>query len=210
MPPTSSGQEPGVSRDLGYTCEEAQSEPTNVHNGGVTPELFAAIAATLAAVLAAVSLGVGMAREERMWRREALVDTVVAFLDASFEAPGELSLGKYQAGAYTDLDEARHGEAHQRMLRALTRLRVIASVDVVTAAERIHAADFARAQMLSTRKLTEDEWSRLGRARSEARVALLASARKAMGLKSAAVINSHLMRIPYTPRDNQHGSAPKG
>lgn len=107
------------------------------------------------------------------------------------------SLTTDRARTYTDLDEARHGEAHQRMLRALTRLRVIASADLVAEAERIHEADFARAQMLLASELSEDEWSRLGRARNEARAELLASARKAMGLKSAAVINSHRMRIPY-------------
>lgn len=100
-----------------------------------------------------------------MWRREALVDTVVAFLDASFEAPGELSLGRFRAGAYRELDEARHREAHQRMLRALTRLRVIVSADLVAAAERIHEADFARAQMFLASELSEGEWPRLGRAR---------------------------------------------
>lgn len=91
-----------------------------IDNGRVSPELLAAISATVAAVLAAVSLGLSTAREERKWRRESLVDTVVAFLDASFDAPGELSMGKFRAGAYGKRDEEEHRRAHQRMLRALT------------------------------------------------------------------------------------------
>jgi hypothetical protein len=48
----------------------------------VTPELVAAIAATVAAILSGFGLWVGAVREERTWRREALVDTIVQFLAA--------------------------------------------------------------------------------------------------------------------------------
>lgn len=171
-----------------------------IDNGRVSPELLAAISATVAAVLAAVSLGLSTAREERKWRRESLVDTVVAFLDAGFDAPGELSMGKFRAGAYGKRDEEEHRRAHQRMLRALTRLRVLASAEVVSAAERVHSCDLARIQMLAMRQVPAEDWKRLGDMRNVARKELLASARRAMGLKPSAQINSQLMRIQYTSK----------
>lgn len=172
-----------------------------IDNDRVSPELFAAISATVAAVLAAVSLALTATREERKWRRESLVDTVVAFLDASFDAPGELSLGKFRAGAYGDRDKAAHADAHQRTLRALTRLRVIASSELVSAAERIHSCDWARFQMLASREMALEDWTRLGKMRNAARKQLLISARKAMGLKPSADIDSQLMQIEFTSQE---------
>jgi hypothetical protein len=45
----------------------------------VTPELVAAVAATIAAVLSGVAIWIGGAREERKCRRDALVDTLGRF-----------------------------------------------------------------------------------------------------------------------------------
>lgn len=45
----------------------------------VTPELVAAVAATIAAVLSGVAIWIGGAREERKCRLDALVDTLGRF-----------------------------------------------------------------------------------------------------------------------------------
>lgn len=75
-----------------YLSTSRDSHDVTVAIMDISPDLIAAVAATVAAVLAGISLWLSGSRDERRWRRDALLDTVVQFLDASFAAPGGLSL----------------------------------------------------------------------------------------------------------------------
>jgi hypothetical protein len=107
----------------------------------ITPELIAALAATVAAILSGVALWLGGAREKHKWLRDELVDTVVQFLDASFASPGNALLHKRRESRLTAQDHEEALGVHRSALTALTRLRVLASEDVVKCAEKLHLAD---------------------------------------------------------------------
>ena len=81
------------------------------------------------------------AREKHKWLRDELVDTVVQFLDASFASPGNALLHKRRESRLTAQDHEEALGVHRSALTALTRLRVLASEDVVKCAEKLHLAD---------------------------------------------------------------------
>lgn len=78
----------------------------------VTPEIIAAVAASLAAVLSGFGLWLGWRREDRKWRRDALVDTLVQILDSSFASPGSGLMQKRREGALSEKDRELAEEAH--------------------------------------------------------------------------------------------------
>ncbi|MGW7680908.1 hypothetical protein ACWGID_09240 [Kribbella sp. NPDC054772] len=154
------------------------------------PDLIAATAACIAAVLSGLSLFVGGRREERRWRREAMTDTLVTFLDASFSGPGQRV---YDARSRRDdLSEHRHESelARRTEIDALTRLRLLAPSDVVLAAERLHEAghQVSSAVFASNGLPSEEEWQQLRLRRRGAREELLDTARKTLGLGPAQAI----------------------
>lgn len=157
----------------------------------ITPELLAAVAASVAAILSGISLWAGGRREETKWRRDAIIDTLVSFLDSSFASPGDVLMRKRRAGALTDEDRTNADQAHTDGISALTRLRVIAGADVVSCAEELHMADDAGSELvLSGQELpTEDEWKRIVARRRELRDRLLEVARKELGLGPAQKIH---------------------
>lgn len=165
----------------------------------MTPDLIAAVAATIAAILGAVSLWLSGNREERKWRRDELVGTVVAFLDSSFAAPGEYSLEKFQRGHYLPSDAQNHEQKHQEMLSALTRLRVLAPPNMIRSAETIHACDNERRMMLSNsvNQLDVEQWHDAGKMRNAARLRFLSEARKTLKLGPAIDVDRRSMRITY-------------
>lgn len=153
-------------------------------------DIVAAIAACVAAVLSGTALVVAGKRDERRWRREAMTDTLVAFLDASFAGAGQRSYDARSRGE--DMTEFRTIaiESHSRRIESLTRLRLLAPADVVIAAERLHDADNA----VHTAALNEVDvpdlhrWSELRHAQQQARERLLTAARNTLGLNSAQPI----------------------
>lgn len=157
----------------------------------MSPELVAAVAATLAAVFSGFSLWLGGRREERKWRRDAIIDTLVQLLDSSFASPADVLMGKRRAGALTDEDRRAAEEAHELGISALTRLRVIAGTSVVEQAELLHMADDAGSDMVFVdRQLPEDHvWEDVVRTRRELRDKLLAVSRQDLGLGPARPIH---------------------
>jgi hypothetical protein len=153
----------------------------------ITPELVAAIAATVAAILSGIALWLGGAREERKWRRDALVDTVVQFLDASFAGPGTSLLDKRRDSTLTDQDLEKVDEVHRASLTALTRLRVLASTKLVACAEELHGADdYAYDIVLGNLELPDrEEWDAYQTARWNIRHSVLDAARRDLGLGKA-------------------------
>jgi hypothetical protein len=98
-------------------------------------------AAGLAAVLAAVNLYITGHRELRRWTRDALVDTLVAFLDVSFKL-NSASKDFASNPSCTDITTRPTREAivtaHNSATEILTRLRLLAPAKVVKTAEALH------------------------------------------------------------------------
>ena len=155
------------------------------------PEVVAAVAACIAAVLSGAALVVGGKRDERRWRREAMTDTLVAFLDASFAGAGQRSYDARLRG--DDMTQFRTiaVESHQQRIESLTRLRLLAPAAVVTAAERLHDADNAvhTAALNDVAVPDPDHWAELRGAQQEARERLLTAARNSLGLGPAQRIS---------------------
>jgi len=163
----------------------------------VNPQLVAAVASVLAAVLSGVTLWLSGKRENRRWKRDAVLDSVVDFLDASFEAPSGYSLAKLRADALDEDDRQRLEAAHTKMLHALTRLRVLAPPMVVSLAEQVHKADFDRLTMVLSRRVDDELWESIGRLRNECRDDFVAAVRRDMGLGPSKKVDRDLMHIRY-------------
>lgn len=164
-----------------------------------TAQLIAAIAASLAAVFSGIGLWLGVVREERKWRREVLVDTLVQLLDASFASPGEGLMSKRRAGTLSADDWGLVEQAHQSAITALTRLRVLAPVDVVDEAEQLHMIDDEAAELVLSLDSPLPEalrWTELLNARRDRRVQLLNAARRHLGLGRAKPIHPGRPRHP--------------
>jgi hypothetical protein len=150
--------------------------------------LITGVAAVLAATLSGVTLWTTGRREERRWRREALLDTIVEFLDGSFDLPGNQAYNQLRAGA--DLNSLPDSTAVnlRRCASALTRLRVLASSHVVTTAERVHNIDDRAITLLLKSETVPSmpDWLEITDRRREAREAFLDAARDALGLDSSA------------------------
>ena len=106
---------------------------------------LSASAATLAAVFAGLTLYFSGRREHRRWVRDALVDTYVTYLDASFRAsPRSAREARLANGAgSSEVAQARQlaVTSHAVLMDTLTRLRILALPAVVSAAEDLHQAD---------------------------------------------------------------------
>lgn len=172
----------------------------------ITPEIVAAVAASLAAVLSGLGLWLGGRREERRWRRDAIVDTLVQFLDSSFASPGDVLMRKRRAGELSDDDRQLAAQAHMAGISALTRLRVIAGTSVVEEAELLHMADDTGSDMVLLHAEPPDEivWSRIVEERRQRRNRLLNASRKELGLGPAKQIHPGRART----RDNGGAAHP--
>lgn len=160
-------------------------------------QILTAVAATLAAVFSGLTLYVGGVREERRWRRDVLVDTVVQFLDASFFTPGFIYWDSRRRGMLSDDDRDRAIRTHADALTALTRLRVLASAEVVACAERLQMADAHAYEMvvLEEGSLPDPtEWGKLEELRMERRLDLLNAVREEFGLGHTKEIDPGLAR----------------
>jgi hypothetical protein len=104
-----------------------------------------AVAATTGAVLAGVTVYISGRRDESKWRREVLLETCEAFLNASFETAraGALVAGfsRPRDAVTRDEPDLRLAQAYRAKMDLMTRLRILADEDVVTAAENLHLAD---------------------------------------------------------------------
>lgn len=107
-----------------------------------SPAQLSAVAATVAAVLAGANLVVSGRREHHRWVREALVDSYLVFTNISYEVSRltRQTVDARRGAAFADLDEAKHAfeEVHARQVELLTRLRLLATPKVTTAAQALH------------------------------------------------------------------------
>lgn len=155
-----------------------------------------ASAAGIAAILAGINLYVSGRREQKKWIREALVETLVTFLDSSFKhgvAYRILSSGR----SLQDL-ERRHlhatvVEAHDQQGEALTRLQLLGPPQLVEAADALHDREHAMAaacfgepaSAVEVAEAVEDARISIQRAREQ----VLKAARRAIRLGDIAGIS---------------------
>jgi hypothetical protein len=104
--------------------------------------ILSAIAGTIAACLAGASLYASGQREEARWVREVLLQALETYLDASFRVTtAARRIQKSAAGDDIDNLKEQVEANHALQLQVLTRLRLIASKEVVEAAAAIHQQD---------------------------------------------------------------------
>jgi hypothetical protein len=116
------------------------SRPDDVDMGS-TVSIVSAVAASIAATLAAVNLVLSGRREHVKWAREALIEVLVDFVDASFDSKDAVKHairagepGRWTPGVHADHhDRARDAERRMRVMQS--RLRLLATPEVVDAAQ---------------------------------------------------------------------------
>ena len=166
-------------------------------------DLTSAVAASVAAMLSGLTLWMTVLREERRWRRDALVHVLADFLDASFSRPGHRAFQALQEGAAVEQYLALADEAVSLQVRSLTRLRLLGSRQLVECAitlfdveNEIHHAllvDPALPQPLDFGNLYER--------RRRARTAVLRAARSSLRLGRARSVEPGLHRpVPKAGR----------
>lgn len=163
---------------------------------GITPELIAGVAAVVAAVIAAilsaVTLAVSGRREELRWRREALTEVLVQFVDTTFQGPHSEAFNLRLSGEDPERYRQTAIDAHAEMVNLLTRLRMLARNRVVKKAVEIHAvqdriydAIYSDADLMDT-----DEFGVLVAKRGRLRNEFLRLARRNLGLWGSAEIDT--------------------
>ncbi|WP_203924335.1 hypothetical protein [Rugosimonospora africana] len=107
------------------------------------PSALSPIAATAAAILAGINLVVSGRREHGKWAREALVDAFMEYMGASYVAGHacrvaiDIRRGEQDSADIPTLRQQAQ-VAHDTQRSTMTRLRLLASADVVAAAELLH------------------------------------------------------------------------
>jgi len=98
-----------------------------------------------AALFSGISLYLSGKREERRWRRDALLNTYQRFIELSFERSFKTVLGiRVRRGIEPgDLDDLRQEESelHLEYDSLFTRIRLLGNGDVVHASETLHTSD---------------------------------------------------------------------
>jgi hypothetical protein len=149
-------------------------------------------AAGLAAVLAGINLYVSGQRELRKWTREALLEVVVTFLDASFSHSSACRVTS-PSGPVPEVEWRRLRKAavvaHHAETNTLTRLRLLAPSKVVRDAEALHETEHELVAVcfageLPTREELDEALAPVRRAREK----FLQSARSALQLSDTAPI----------------------
>ena len=162
--------------------------------------IVGAAAAVAAASFSGITLYLSGRREHRTWRRDAVVEAMVQFIDASYSRFSERAFDARRAGDNIDKYRQRAGEAVRTQNAALTRLRLLASNEIVERAEQVQRADERVAEWFD-RTETDDaqSWDALNGARQRARQAFLSSYRTQFGLGHAKEIVSNRTRSRGQP-----------
>jgi len=155
--------------------------------------LISAIAASAAAVFAGVNLWISGRREHSQWARQALVESLVEFMNASFNVTRACAqgrqLGKQEGrqGELQELKQKTEDALHEMQMPIVTRLRLLCPPGVADAALVLHAQDHVRIALTFERnrfrpdafkQARETAWRDL----REARVSMINEARAALRL----------------------------
>jgi hypothetical protein len=142
-------------------------------------------AAVAAAILSGVSLFLSGRREDRRWKREVLVDTMVSLFDASFNSLDTATLDAREAGEDLEWHRDRCLSAHAVELQALTRLRFLAKPEVVERAFELHNIEDELYEAVFKKDVHVDaaQWHELLDRRRVARTNLFNASRRNLGLR---------------------------
>jgi len=158
-------------------------------------------AAGLAALLAGVNLYVSGRRELDKWTREALVEALVVFLDASFKQSGLCASFTSPSPLAEEGERLRTAviATHDLQTDTLTRLRLLAPSRVVAAAESLHQADHELVTLCFIELVTQSEAIDARRTLiRRARQQFLESARSTLRLGDTASIgHKHIDTLWY-------------
>jgi hypothetical protein len=160
--------------------------------------IVGAVSGLVAATLSGVNLYLTGQRETKKWLRDSLLEAQVAFLDASFEYPSRRLyeyLGEYPPGWTADLSSyfQDYHAAHTRQNDALSKIRLLASDDVVARAEELHKVDEKVAMTLFDQENgfpSEEQWEALRSEKREAREAFIRATRHFFDLTDGAPISN--------------------
>jgi hypothetical protein len=157
--------------------------------------VIAAIAAGAAAALSAFTLYLNGKREQKTWRRDAVVEAMVQFMEGSFGRYSERAFNTRRAGEPVERYEHRADDGLRRQNAALIRLRLLASNNIVSKAEAVQRADET---VTSWFKHSDEDptqtWGTLNGPRQNARQALLSAYRSEFDLGQAKEIISNRSR----------------
>jgi hypothetical protein len=161
--------------------------------------IVGAVAACAAAALSGGTLWITGHREERKWRRDAVVETTCQFLDASYRRIHSSTARAAWRNGDLQADLERKKEAYDAQRSALTRLRLLAPTPVVAEAEKVLVADGAACDAIfgpdsvgsGQKDLPRlEQWERLQEERRIARQGFLDAFRTAAGLGAAKTLAS--------------------
>ena len=203
---------PAVTRTEFGTCEgtgkisntesdQRVKQPALLKGGTMLTNIAAfsgAAAALLAAVFSGISLYLAGRREERRWRRDALLKCYQRFIELSFDrsliAVKSIQTRRAdvppQVRGVFNLDELRiqEDQLHTEYDSLITRLRLMGVRDVIDAAETLHVRDN---QLVDLGWASDIEFKVFEEKREQnrrAKEAMLGAARATLGLEPMAVI----------------------
>src|SRR3954452_21205990 len=124
----------------------ARSKPRFALEGAVVADTAAIVAAggaIAAAALSALTLYVTGKREQTKWRRDAVIESIVEFTSGSYGRFSERAFNARRARESIERYVQRADDGLRRQNAALTRLRLLASNEVVARAEAVQREDEA-------------------------------------------------------------------
>jgi len=164
--------------------------------------ILGAAAATLAAVFTGISLYLTGRREHNKWVRDALIDSYVTYLSVSFRS-GSAAKKLVEVRKNNGSDRQRQElvkesrSCHQSLNDTLSRLRLLAGRNVVTAAESLRLIDFQLAEHAQHSTLPDEgDWRKLRSQATGSREAFIDAARRSMGLPAGSPISPLLLSNP--------------
>lgn len=158
-----------------------------------TGSLVSAIAAIAAALFAGVNLWISGRREHGQWARQALVESLVEFMNASFDVTRACAQGRHlskQEGRQEELQELKRkteDALHEVQMPIVTRLRLLCPPGVADAALGLHAQDHVRIVLVFEENRFHPDalaevWETARRDLRAARVSMINEARAALRL----------------------------
>lgn len=169
------------------------ADEDSAHDEGMNlPELLTAGAAFVAIAVSFATYLITSRRDEMRWRRDELLAAMAQFLDGSFQRYSLRAFNHKLAGEPLEKYHDRSGDGRHEENLALTRLRLLASEQIVKAAEIVRAEDDAVAQWFTDQTPTPGStYADLNRKRQAARSRLIAAYRKEFRLGRPKPLTTH-------------------
>lgn len=155
------------------------------------PTLIPLAVSVVAVVISAAALVLAGRREDRRWKREVLVETMVSLFDNSFGILDRAAFEARQSGRGLEWHKDRALNARAAQLRALTRLRFLAKPKVVERALDLVQLEDNLYSLLFKNPLDIAQYEELLDQRRVARSRLVNACRRNLGLWRALPISPY-------------------